>query len=123
MKEQEFRYAVAARGGLLFMSGVRGVAFGDRVVVRDHRGRKRNGQVIRSSEELILVQVFEGTDDMDLENTWVRFLETPFEIALSRDVLGRVFNGVGVPQDNRPPITSRLRRNVNGSPANPAMRS
>ena len=123
MREKEYRYASAVRGGLLFMRGVPGVPFGDRVVVRDHRGRKRNGQVIRSSEDVVLVQVFEGTDDLDIEHTWVRFLEEPFEISLSPDLLGRVFNGVGQPRDGRPPIVSRLRRNVNGSPANPAARA
>jgi V/A-type H+-transporting ATPase subunit B len=123
MKEKEYRRSVAARGGLLFMHGVPGVAFGDRVVVRDHRGRRRSGQVIRSSSDLVLVQVFEGTDDLDLEQTWVRFLDAPFEISLSRDLMGRIFSGTGAPRDGRPPIVSRLRRNVNGSPANPAARA
>lgn len=107
----------------MYMGGVAGVALGDRVQVRDHLGRKRNGLVIRSSDEVVLVQVFEGTDDLDLERTWVRFLEEPFEIALSPDILGRIFNGVGQPRDDRPPIVSSLRRNVNGSPVNPAARA
>ena len=64
MREKEFRRASAAKGGLLVVKGVAGVAFGDHVVVRDHRGRRRNGQVIRGSDEVTLVQVLEGTDDM-----------------------------------------------------------
>ncbi len=123
MREKEYRRASAARGGLLVMKGVPNVQFGDRVVIRDHRGRRRNGQVIRSSDELVLVQVLEGTDDLDLDQTWVRFLEQPFEVALSPDVLGRVFNGVGDPLDDRPPIISRLKRDVNGAPVNPAART
>lgn len=105
------------------MRGVPGVALGDRVLVRDHRGRKRNGLVIRSSDDLVLVEVFEGTDDLDLERTWVRFLEQPFELPLSRELLGRVFNGVGQPRDGRPPLLSDLRRPVNGSAVNPAARA
>ncbi len=123
MREKEYRLNSAARGGLLFVRGVPGVGLGDRVEVRDHRGRKRNGQVIRTSDVVVLVQVFEGTDDLDLERTWVRFLEQPFEIPLSRDLLGRIFDGVGQPRDNRPPLISSLRRNVNGSPMNPAARA
>ncbi len=123
MREKEYRLNSAARGGLLFVRGVPGVGLGDRVEVRDHRGRKRNGQVIRTSDEVVLIQVFEGTDDLDLERTWTRFLEQPFEIPLSRDLLGRIFNGVGKPRDNRPPLVSSLRRNVNGSPMNPVARS
>jgi V/A-type H+-transporting ATPase subunit B len=123
MKEKEYRMSSAARGGLLFMRGVPGVALGDRVVVRDHRGRKRNGQVIRTSHEVVLIQVFEGTNDLDLERTWVRFLEKPFEIPLSRDLMGRIFNGIGLPRDGRPPVISALRRNVNGAPMNPVARA
>ncbi len=123
MKEKEYRMASAARGALLFMRGVPNVALGDRVIVRNHAGQKRNGQVIRTSKDVVLVQVFEGTDDLDLESTWVRFLEEPFELPLSPDILGRIFNGVGAARDDRPPIVSRLTRNVNGSAVNPASRS
>ncbi|HEC07461.1 MAG TPA: V-type ATP synthase subunit B [Thiolapillus brandeum] len=123
MREKEYRYASAAHNGLLFLRGVPGVAFGDRVSIRDQRGQKRNGQVILSSDELVMVQILEGTDDLSLDDTWVRFLEAPFEMPLSPDILGRVFNGIGEPRDDRPPIVSRLRRNVNGQPINPIARA
>ncbi len=123
MREKEYRYASAARTGLLFLKGVPGVAFGDRVLIRDQQWRKRNGQVILSSEEAVMVQVFEGTADLNLDDTWVRFLDEPLEMPLSPEVLGRIFNGIGKPLDDRPPIISRLRRNVNGQPVNPAARA
>lgn len=123
MREKEYRMAAAARGALLFLKGIPGVALGDRVQIRDHRNRMRNGQVIRTSEELVLVQMFEGTDDLDIDNTWTRFLGEPFEMPLSPDLLGRVFNGVGQARDGRPPLISALKRNVNGSAVNPAARS
>ena len=108
--------ASAARSGLLFVKGVPGVALGDRVMVRDYQGRRRNGQVIRTSDTVVLVQVFEGTDGLDLEDTWVRFLDEPMAMPLSRELLGRIFNGVGQPRDGRPPMISALSRNVNGAP-------
>ncbi len=123
MKEKEYRMASAARGALLFMKGVPGVSVGDRVAIRNHRNEVRNGQVIRTSQDVVLIQVFEGTEDLDLERTWVRFLEEPFELPLSPDILGRIFDGVGKPRDGRPPLVSSLRRNVNGSAVNPASRS
>ena len=123
MKEKEYRLASSARGGLLFLKGVPGVAFGDRVVIRDHKGTKRNGQVIQSSQEVVMVQVLEGTDDLNLDDTWVRFMDEPFEMPLSPGLLGRIFNGIGRPMDDRPPIVSRLRKNVNGSPVNPVARA
>ncbi|MDD5035178.1 MAG: V-type ATP synthase subunit B [Methylococcaceae bacterium] len=123
MTGKEYRMACAARGGLLFMRGVPGVALGGRVQVRDHRNHKRNGQVIRTSNDLILVQVFEGTENLGLDTTWVRFLDAPFEITLSPDLLGRVFSGIGQPRDHRPPLIAALKRNVNGAPMNPVARA
>lgn len=123
MKAIEYRMATAARDALLFLRGVGDVALGDRVLVRDHKGQRRNGQVIKTAQDIVLVQVFEGTQDLDLESTWVRFLEEPFELPLSPDLLGRVFNGIGQPRDGRPPIIAKLKRNVNGSAVNPAARA
>jgi V/A-type H+-transporting ATPase subunit B len=123
MKEKEYRLVSAARDSLLFLRGVPQVALGDRVIVRDHTGQKRNGQVIKTTKEIVLVQVFEGTQDLDIEHTWIRFLEEPFEVPLSPDMLGRIFNGIGQPHDQRPPLITQLKRNVNGSSVNPAARA
>ncbi|HNH88350.1 MAG TPA: V-type ATP synthase subunit B, partial [Thiobacillaceae bacterium] len=123
MKNIEFRTATSAQGGLIVMGGVPGVAAGSRVQLKDHAGNLRNGLVIRSADDAVLVEVFEGTDELDLERTWVRFLEEPFKLPVSRDILGRVFNGAGLPRDGRPPIISADRRDVNGEPLNPAARA
>lgn len=123
MKNIEFRTATSVQGGLMVMSGVAGVAAGTRVQLKDHAGRLRSGLVISTSDAAVLVEVFEGTDDLDLERTWVRFLDEPFRLAVSRDILGRAFNGAGIPRDERPPVISADRRDVNGEPLNPAARA
>lgn len=123
MSEVEYRRATAAQGGLLVVSDVQQVAFGDRVKVRDHRGVSRNGQVIRAGQQDVLIQVFEGTDDLDLHNTWVRFLDEPLSVNLSPALMGRVFNGLGVPLDDRPPIVDGEKRDINGAAINPACRA
>ncbi len=123
MSAKEYRTASAIQGSLLVVRRAPKVAFGDQVVIRDHRHRKRSGQVIRTSEEEVLIQVFEGTDELDLENTWVRFLDQSLEIALSPEILGRVFDGLGSPKDDRPPLLSSIHRNINGSAINPAART
>ena len=123
MSELEYRRVDSIHGALMFMKNVAGIGLGDRVMIRDKDGRRRNGQVIRTSGNQVMVQVFEGTENLDLENTWVRFLDEPFEISLSPDMLGRIFNGIGEPRDDRPPIISSVRRNVNGAPVNPAARA
>ncbi|KRT54898.1 V-type ATP synthase subunit B [endosymbiont of Ridgeia piscesae] len=123
MSAKEYRSTTSAQGGLLSVTGVPEVAFGDRVQITDRQGRRRNGQVIRSSMDEVLIQVFEGTDDIDMQNTWVRFLDEPMEISLSPDILGRIFNGLGEPRDKRPAIVSELRRGINASVFNPAART
>ena len=123
MNNVEFRTAASAQGGLIIMAGVPSVAAGSRVQVRDHAGRVRSGMVIRTADDAVMVEVFEGTDELDLERTWVRFMDEPFKLPVSRDILGRVFNGTGQPRDGRPPIISAERRDVNGEPLNPAARA
>ena len=44
------------------------------------------------------------------------------ELALSEDILGRVFNGVGMPVDGLGPIIPEKSVDVNGMPLNPCMR-
>jgi V/A-type H+-transporting ATPase subunit B len=123
MSDVEYRRARAAQGGLLVVKGVADVAFGDRVKIRDHLGHTRNGQVILSAETETLIQIFEGTEDLDLDNTWVRFLDEPLTLTVSPGLLGRVFNGIGEPRDDRPPIVDGEARGIAGSAINPAARS
>jgi V/A-type H+-transporting ATPase subunit B len=79
--------------------------------------------VILSSAEAVVVEVFDGTSELDLEDTWVRFLGEPFELPQTREVLGRVLDAVGAPRDGRPPLVSRCRRNVAAAPLNPTARA
>ncbi|MDX1644380.1 MAG: V-type ATP synthase subunit B, partial [Thermoanaerobaculia bacterium] len=123
MSAREYRTASEVRGGLLAVRGAERVAFGDRVEIEDGRRRRRTGQVIRSDADEVLIQVFEGTDELDLETTWVRFLDQPLQITLSPEILGRVFNGIGEPKDDRPPLVSGVQRPIGGSAINPAART
>jgi V/A-type H+/Na+-transporting ATPase subunit B len=123
MKNVEFRTGASAQGGLIVMKNVPNISAGSLVKVRDYKGLLRSGTVIRTAENSVLVEVFEGTDELDLERTWVRFLDEPFTFPVSRSVLSRTFNGSGQPRDGRPPIISSDPRNVNGSAVNPSARA
>jgi V/A-type H+-transporting ATPase subunit B len=123
MGAKEYRTVATAQGGLITVLDAPNIAFGDRVLISDRAGQTRNGQVIRCSNQEVLIQVFEGTDNLDIENTWVRFLDEPLEIALSPEILGRIFSGLGEPRDYRPPIVSSLHRSINAAPFNPAART
>ncbi len=123
MSAKEYRTAISAQSGLLTITEADQVMFGDRAEIRDGEGNERTGQVILTNKDEVTIQIFEGTDGLDLQTTWVRFLNQPLDMVLSPELLGRVFNGIGVPKDDRPPILSGVRRAISGSAINPAARN
>ena len=97
-------------GPLIALEGVQG-AFFDEIVEFVIGGSERKiGRIIELYEDKAVIQVFEGSENMSLK------------IALSPDMLGRTFNGIGEPIDDLGPIVSKLKRDVNGLPLNPVMR-
>ncbi len=110
-------------GPLIVIEGIRDVGFGERVEIVTSRGAIRQGRVLAISEKAAVVEVFHGTSGLDQENTRVRFMGRPFEIVVSRqEVLGRIFNGLGMPLDGGPLPFRGEARNVNGLAINPVAR-
>ena len=109
-------------GPLIALEGVQD-AFYDEIVEFVVDGTERKiGRIVELYGEKAIIQVFEGTENMALRNTHTRLTGHPMEIALSPDMLGRTFNGIGQPIDDLGPITSTLKRDVNGLPLNPVER-
>ena len=109
-------------GPLIVLEGVQD-AFYDEVVEFVISGKDRRiGRIIEIYEDKAVIQVFEGTEGMSLKNTHTKLTGHPMEIALSPDILGRTFNGIGQPIDGLGPISSPLKRDVNGLPLNPVKR-
>ena len=109
-------------GPLIVLEGVQD-AFYDEVVEFVINGKDRRiGRIIEIYEDKAVIQVFEGTEGMSLKNTHTKLTGHPMEIALSPDILGRTFNGIGQPIDGLGPISSPLKRDVNGLPLNPVKR-
>ena len=110
-------------GPLVVLEGVKNAAYDE--IVEFHirgTGNKKLGRIITTWEDKVLIQVFEGTEGLSLENARVRLTGHPMEVALSEEMLGRTFDGIGNPIDGLGPITSDDRRDVNGLPMNPVMR-
>ncbi|MCK5402731.1 V-type ATP synthase subunit B, partial [Candidatus Bathyarchaeota archaeon] len=82
-------------GPLLFIESLGGVGYGELVEVYTSDGEERTAQVIDVSEEITIVQVFEGTSNLDIKTTSVRFTGNTIKLPVSTDVLGRVFTGSG----------------------------
>ncbi len=109
-------------GPLMLVEAVEGVTYGELTEVRLPTGDIRRGRVLEISDSTVLVQVFEGTLGIGTDNVRVRFLGKGQEIPVSRDMLGRVFDGEGRVADGGPPIIPEKRLNINGSPINPCAR-
>jgi len=109
-------------GPLVVLEGLRGAAYDEIVEFRMEDGTKRIGRIIECYEDRAVIQVFEGTDGMSLRNTRTVLTGHPMEIALSEDILGRTFDGIGRPIDNLGPIAAEMRVDVNGMPLNPCRR-
>ena len=109
-------------GPLVFVESVTGVSYGELVEVTTPSGEERTGQVIDVSEDVTIVQVFEGTSDLDTKTTTVRFTGETIKLPVSMDMLGRVFTGGGKPADGGPSIIPEDYRDIHGYPINPYSR-
>ncbi|MDD6686023.1 MAG: V-type ATP synthase subunit B [Lachnospiraceae bacterium] len=109
-------------GPLVVLEGVENAAYDEIVEFQISEKEKKLGRIIAAYKDKVLIQVFEGTEGLSLENTRTRLTGHPMEVSLSEDMLGRTFNGIGVPIDGLGPITSDIRRDVNGLPLNPVTR-
>lgn len=109
-------------GPLIVLEGVKDAAYEEIVEITVDNKEKKLGRIVEIYEDKAVIQVFEGSDNMSLNNTHTRLTGHPMEIALSEELLGRTFNGIGEPIDNLGPINAECRRDVNGKPLNPVTR-
>lgn len=109
-------------GPLVVLEGVEDAFFEEIVEFSLDGKQKKIGRIIEIYEDKAVIQVFEGSENMSLQNTHTKLTGHPMEIALSTDMLGRTFNGIGTPIDGLGAIDSADRRNVNGFPLNPVAR-
>jgi V/A-type H+-transporting ATPase subunit B len=109
-------------GPLIFVESVRGVGYGELARIRTPSGEERRGQVLEIGGGVAVVQVFEGTTGLDVGKTRVRFTGETVKLAVSNDMLGRIFDGSGRPIDGGPRIIPDDYLDVNGNPINPFAR-
>lgn len=109
-------------GPLIVLSNIDGVAYDEIVHIKLDNGETRKGKVIKVEGKTVIVQVFEGTTGISTGNASVKFTGEPLKLPLSREILGRSFNGIGEPVDGSYQIISKDKYNVNGRPINPVAR-
>ncbi len=110
-------------GPLLILEKTDPVGYNEFVEIEDKNGDTRYGVVLDTSDEAVVVQIFEGTTGLDNANTRVRFKNKPLMLPLTIDMLGRIFTGTGKPRDGASQPISCHYRNINGLPINPVART
>jgi len=109
------------KGSLVVLDPIPGVKFDEIIRIRAPDGVDRLGRVIEVSREFVVAQVF-GEEAGLQHDAIIKFTGSTFEIPVSDEALGRVFNGRFEPIDGLPPVSSRDYRDINGSPINPSAR-
>ncbi len=119
---QEVISVARIEGPLVVVSGVQGVGYDEMVEVIDASGNRRRGRVLEVGEQVAVVEVFSGTTGLSIQQTQTRFLGRPMRIPVSREMLGRTFDGLGTPIDGAPPPLADKWADINGAPINPTAR-
>lgn len=122
MPQISYKTVSQIAGPLVFVEKVENAAYNELVEITLGNGEKRTGQVLDTGKGLAIVQVFGPTSGMDVDTTKVKFLGGTARVSVSDEMLGRIFNGLGEPIDNLPPIVSKERIEIVGNAINPYSR-
>ncbi len=106
----------------MLVEGVEGVGYNELVEITQKNGEVRKGKVLEVKDDKAVVQLFESAQGLKISDAKARFLGKSIELAVSPDMLGRVFDGMGNPRDGGAPVIADKYMDVNGEPINPAAR-
>ena len=110
-------------GPLVMVDGVDGVKYDELVEIKRNDGSDiRRGKVLEVNGDKALVQLFEGSQGLKIADSRAKFLGHSIELAVSPDMLGRVFDGMGRPKDGGAALLPEKTLDINGAPMNPAAR-
>ena len=119
---KEYKTISEISGPLMVVRQVQGVTYDELVEIELPNGDLRRGKVLEVNGDKAVVQLFEPSAGINLAQSKVRFLGHPLQLAVSGDMLGRVFSGMGDPIDGGPAILPEEYRDINGLAMNPAAR-
>ncbi len=119
---REYRTVEGLEGPLLIVDRIEDVKFGELAEVELADGSIRRGQVLEASTGRALVQLFESSQGIGTGEATVRFLGKSMRVRVTREMLGRILNGIGEPIDDSGEIVPEAFRDISGSPINPFSR-
>jgi V/A-type H+-transporting ATPase subunit B len=115
---KEYKTISEIAGPLVFVKKTEPISYQELVSVKLSDGSTKRGQVLDSSDDMVVVQIFEGTSGIDRDAS-VRFLGETMKMPVSKDMLGRVLSGSGEPLDGGPAITPEKKLDIVGAAINP----
>ncbi|MBI2129664.1 V-type ATP synthase subunit B [Candidatus Woesearchaeota archaeon] len=118
---KEYKTITRIAGPLVFVEKTEPIGYGELVKIQLESGEAKNGQVLDTSDDVVVVQIFEGTSGIS-KGARVRFLGETIKLPVSKDMLGRIFSGAGKPIDNGPDIIPEKRMEIIGAAINPYSR-
>ena len=119
---KEYKTISEVAGPLMIVRGVDGVAYDELGEIELPDGETRRCKVLEVNGNDVVVQLFENTAGINLEESKVRFLGHAQQLGVSEDMLGRVFSGMGKPIDGGPELIAEKKMDINGLPMNPSAR-
>ncbi|VTS12373.1 V-type ATP synthase subunit B [Streptococcus pseudoporcinus] len=119
---KEYRTVSEVVGPLMIVDQVSGVHYNELVDITMQNGDKRQGQVLEVHHDKAVVQLFEGSSGINLAKSKVRFTGHPLELAVSEDMVGRIFDGMGKPLDGGPELIAEKFLDIDGQAINPISR-
>ncbi|MEG1501402.1 MAG: V-type ATP synthase subunit B [Clostridiales bacterium] len=120
---KEYRTIQEISGPLMVVRKVEDVSYDELAEIELPNGETRLCKVLEVSKDNAVVQLFDSSAGINLAQSKIRFLGHGLELAVSGDMLGRVFDGMGKPIDGGPEILAEAHRDINGTPMNPAARN
>ncbi|MBI2101801.1 V-type ATP synthase subunit B [Candidatus Woesearchaeota archaeon] len=118
---KEYKTINRVAGPLIFVEKTEPIGYADIVKIALPNGDIKNGQVLDTSNDIVVVQVFEGTSGIDVDSR-VKFLGDTLKLNVSKDMLGRILSGSGKPIDNGPEVIPEKRLDIIGAAINPFAR-
>jgi V/A-type H+-transporting ATPase subunit B len=119
---KEYRSINKIAGPLLFVEKTEPIGYGELVNIILFDGSVKRGQVLDTSDELVVVQVFETTAGIG-RDSGVRFTGETIKMPVGREMLGRILSGGGKPIDGGPEIVPEKRLDITGAAINPYARA
>lgn len=109
-------------GSLLMCESVPGIGFGELVKIITSDGEEKSGQVVDTSDDVTVIQLFEESSGTNIKSTGIRFTGGMMKFPVSPQILGRIFSGVGKPIDGGPEIIPEEILEITTSTINPVSR-